>query len=181
MNGNAPTLAEVPRQKLIEMMEAQKRLARTLVSLAPTLPPQMLVLVQKSPSPETELEAVTVFGPFNSDEEKRVAMEQVGQRFDRLQQIPLAIAFMSAAWRARNPRPGVRPEDCKNREEVILVACEKAGDRNALIADAPLTRLREGMPAIGSFGEIREGRFVLLDHFWRGFFGERLKAWAERN
>lgn len=113
--------------------------------------------------------------PFNSDDEKRGCMRQIGRRLYADQVIPAAAVMSSEAWVAtdpigkRDPRPPAERPD--RREAVVIQGCATGG-KPAVSMCMFITRDPSDVIVPGEWEEPNtEGTTTkLLNYIWLGYF-----------
>lgn len=137
--------------------------------------PTLQVLCRGPGGPDTDgVRLYTLNVPFNEDDEKRGAMERIGQSLYREKALPAAAVLSSEVWRAPDRKDGPEPRHHPDRREAICIfGCDMTG-RHAAMCHAEITRDLDGRMVLGAFSPVLTTgiRPVLLHYFWRGFFAD---------
>jgi hypothetical protein len=137
--------------------------------------PTIAVLCRSDPFCEgtNKIVMVVLNVPFNEDDEKHLAMTNVGRKLfdDRI--IPAGAIFSSEAWMSRHDpnEPRREPRHAANRREVIIVLGSSFDGQQVCCQNLPITR-GDGHRMIPGEWQLREaGRIQprLLAKMWIGY------------
>lgn len=131
--------------------------------------PQMMVQVFDPKDGSKSLEILSLHVPFNSDDEKRLAMTSLATNLYFRQKIPLMACLSSEGWQSMNTPKGMRPADDPFRKEVVILFGMTVHHLSC-VTSAPISR-PAGKIVASEFGDLRTEnvRTQLLQQFFAAF------------
>lgn len=176
-----PSAPQVDLQQLIDMhIRCMLPDDEEVKSFSPTL----IVQHFDPANGESGLDVIVLAMDFNEPEEKHSTLEKLGKKYYDDRKLPCGVAMASEAW--VSSQLNSRPSEADDRKEVIFIAAQGVikGGPDYLRAGGfmPLNRDKKGNIIRGTFfqSDNMEMKSGLLDHFYRGFFGESLKDKGRR-
>jgi hypothetical protein len=174
--------------EVTDLMQAARNWADlVLKDPADHFTPTLICHTRPAPFEAHKAEMYVMHVPFNEDDEKRAALQQIGAQIAERHDFLTAAVIISEAWRIhrKTDAPRVEPRHAPDREEVIVCFSQSLDRKNARHAMRPMARIRGNLRPAGQWETDKAGTAgavtdsPLLDKVFYAWCSA-IKAQAER-
>lgn len=165
----------LPKCNLQELVDAHIKTIHDIIkggekSFAPTLIVESLQPLEAGDKPQWDV--IVLAG--DTYEQRHEILGKLGRKYYGERRVPIGIAFASEAWISKQTH--VMPSQADDRAEVLFIAA-KSIHGEQLIQSMPITRDKNGNIIESAFITRSDmtSDMLLLDKFYRGFFGKFLE------